>query len=48
MGSLEIINRDKKGEIKQDLKVERTIKSGKTVEINKLKEKEKKLKNDER
>ena len=39
---MEIVLRDKNGKIKQDLKVSRTNVSGKVVEIDKLKEKEKK------
>lgn len=46
MGGIEIITRDKKGKIKQDLSVSRTTKSGKKVKVNKLKEKEEKLKNE--
>jgi hypothetical protein len=42
MGGLEIVNKDREGKIKQDLKVSRSITSGKIIEINKLKELEEK------
>ena len=42
MGGLQIIARDKKGKIKQDLKVSRDKTSGKVVEVDKLKNEEKK------
>ena len=42
MAGMEIVLRDKNGKIKQDLKVSMTNVSGKVVEIDKLKEKEKK------
>jgi len=42
MGGLEIVARDRKGKIKQDLRISRTLTSGKVVEVNQLKEKEEK------
>jgi len=42
MGGLEIVARDRKGKIKQDLKISRNLTSGKVVEVNQLKEKEEK------
>ena len=40
MGGIEIIAKDKKGKIKQDLSVSRDNLKGKIVEVDKLKEKQ--------
>lgn len=40
MGGIQIIARDKNGQIKQDYEVSRDKKSGKKIEVNKLKQDE--------
>lgn len=42
MGSLEIINRDKTGKIKKDIHISRTLKEGKTIKEDTLKQLEEK------
>ena len=48
MSGIQIIVKDKKGNIKQDYEMSRTVSSGKVIKINELKEKQIKEKKKEK